>query len=39
VATMLSENVAAHRLFAKISARLETVTTHGIDEVVAPLVA
>jgi RimJ/RimL family protein N-acetyltransferase len=39
VATMLSENVAAHRLFAKISARLEKVTTHGIDELVARLVA
>jgi RimJ/RimL family protein N-acetyltransferase len=39
VATMLSDNLAAHRLFAKISARLEKVTTHGIDELVAPLLA
>jgi RimJ/RimL family protein N-acetyltransferase len=39
VATMLSDNVAAHRLFAKISKRLEKVTTHGIDELVARLVA
>jgi RimJ/RimL family protein N-acetyltransferase len=38
-ATMLSDNVAAHRLFAKISARLEKVTTHGIDELVAQLAA
>jgi RimJ/RimL family protein N-acetyltransferase len=39
VATMLSDNVPAHRLFAKISARLETVTTHGVDELVAPFPA
>jgi RimJ/RimL family protein N-acetyltransferase len=39
VATMLSDNLAAHRLFAKISARLETVTTHGVDELVAALAA
>ena len=39
VATMLSDNLAAHRLFGKISARLETVTTHGVDELVASLAA
>jgi RimJ/RimL family protein N-acetyltransferase len=39
VATMLTDNLPAHRLFAKISARLETVTTQGVDELVAPLPA
>jgi RimJ/RimL family protein N-acetyltransferase len=39
VATMLSDNVAAHRLFAKISARLEVVHEHGVDELVVELAA
>jgi RimJ/RimL family protein N-acetyltransferase len=38
-ATMLPTNVAAHRLFAKISDRLEWTREHGVDEMVAPLAA
>ena len=39
VATMHSDNVPAHRLFAKISERLESTTSHGLDELAAPLAA
>lgn len=38
-ASMLPENVAAHRLFAKISSRMEITHEHGVDEMIAPLVA
>jgi RimJ/RimL family protein N-acetyltransferase len=38
-ASMLPENVAAHRLFAKIADRLEWTREHGVDELVAPLAA
>jgi RimJ/RimL family protein N-acetyltransferase len=38
-ASMLPTNVAAHRLFAKISDRLEWTRAYGVDEMVAPLVA
>jgi RimJ/RimL family protein N-acetyltransferase len=38
-ASMLPSNIAAHRLFAKISSRMEVTTSHGVDEMVAPLVA
>ena len=38
-ASMLPTNVAAHRLFAKISTRLEWTREHGVDEMVAPLAA
>ena len=38
-ASMLPENTAAHRLFAKISSRLELTRESGVDELVAPLVA
>jgi RimJ/RimL family protein N-acetyltransferase len=38
-ATMLSDNVAAHRLFAKISERLAGTTQAGLDELVAELAA
>jgi RimJ/RimL family protein N-acetyltransferase len=38
-ASMLPTNVAAHRLFAKISDRLEWTREHGVDEMVAPLAA
>jgi|SRR4051812_2887169 len=38
-ASMLPTNVAAHRLFAKISSRLELTREHGVDELVASLVA
>jgi RimJ/RimL family protein N-acetyltransferase len=38
-ASMLPTNVAAHRLFAKISTRLELTREHGVDELVAPLAA
>jgi RimJ/RimL family protein N-acetyltransferase len=39
-ATMLPSNVAAHRLFAKLSRELvETTRHHGVDELSAPLVA
>jgi GNAT superfamily N-acetyltransferase len=36
-AAMLPTNIAAHRLFAKLSERLEITRAAGIDEVVAPL--
>ena len=36
-ATMLSDNVAAHRLFRAISLRLDTEHAGGIDELVADL--
>lgn len=39
VATMLSDNAAAHRLFALVAQRLETVSSHGVDELVAQLAA
>ena len=38
-ASMLPTNQAAHRLFAKISSRLELTRRQGVDELVAPLVA
>jgi RimJ/RimL family protein N-acetyltransferase len=38
-ASMLPSNSAAHRLFAKISSHLEVTTSHGVDELVGPLVA
>ena len=38
-ASMLSENVAAHRLFAGISARLHAEHHHGVEELVAELAA
>jgi RimJ/RimL family protein N-acetyltransferase len=38
-ASMLPSNTAAHRLFAKISSRMEIRREHGVDEMVAPLVA
>lgn len=38
-ASMLPENTAARRLFAKISSRMRVVHAHGVDELVAPLVA
>jgi RimJ/RimL family protein N-acetyltransferase len=38
-ATMLPTNVAAHRLFAKIATQLQWTREHGVDEMVAPLVA
>jgi GNAT superfamily N-acetyltransferase len=38
-ASMLPTNRAAHRLFAKISTQLELTRHHGVDELVAPLVA
>jgi RimJ/RimL family protein N-acetyltransferase len=37
-ASMLPSNAAAHRLFAKISSRLEITHGRGVDELVAPLV-
>jgi RimJ/RimL family protein N-acetyltransferase len=36
-ASLLSENVAAHRLFAAISARLRSHHSHGVEELVAEL--
>jgi RimJ/RimL family protein N-acetyltransferase len=36
-ASMLPDNRAAHRLFAKISSQLQTVHHQGVDELVAPL--
>jgi RimJ/RimL family protein N-acetyltransferase len=39
VAPMHSDNAPAHRLFAKISERLESVTSHGVDELTARLAA
>ena len=38
-ATLLGENVAAHRLMASITDRLESRIEHGLSEVVAELVA
>jgi RimJ/RimL family protein N-acetyltransferase len=38
-ASMLPTNVAAHRLFAKISSQLSWTRAHGVDELVAPLAA
>lgn len=38
-ASMLPENTAAHRLFAKISSQMRVRHAHGVDEMVAPLVA
>ena len=38
-ASLLSDNVAAHRLFAAISSRLETHRDGGIEELVAELAA
>jgi acetyltransferase len=38
-ASMLPSNAAAHRLFAKISSRLEITHGRGVDELVAPLLA
>jgi acetyltransferase len=38
-ASMLSTNHAAHRLFAKISSRLQLTHQHGVDELVATLAA
>jgi RimJ/RimL family protein N-acetyltransferase len=38
-ASMLPSNTAAHKLFAKISSRLEITRAPGVDEMVAPLVA
>lgn len=38
-ASMLPENTAAHRLFRKISSRLELTRQAGVDELVARLVA
>ncbi len=39
VATMLSENVAAHRIFRTISTRLQSGYTGGVRELVAELAA
>jgi len=38
-ASMLPENLAAHRLFKKISSQMRVTYAHGVDEMVAPLVA
>ena len=38
-ATLLGENVAAHRLFASISGRLEARYDHGLEELVADIAA
>jgi RimJ/RimL family protein N-acetyltransferase len=38
-ASMLPSNTAAHKLFTKISSRLEITRGRGVDELVAPLVA
>jgi RimJ/RimL family protein N-acetyltransferase len=38
-ASMLPENTAAHRLFRKISSRLDFTRESGVDELVAQLVA
>jgi RimJ/RimL family protein N-acetyltransferase len=38
-ATLLGENVAAHRLFASISDRLQTTYDGGLEEVVAEIAA
>ena len=38
-ATLLGENVAAHRLFASISSRLEATYDHGVEELVAEIAA
>ena len=38
-ATLLSDNVAAHRLFKAISARLSSHHSHGVEELVAELAA
>ncbi|HET6510450.1 MAG TPA: GNAT family N-acetyltransferase [Baekduia sp.] len=38
-ASMLPENVAAHRLFAKISSRMRVTHAQGVDEIVASLPA
>jgi len=38
-ASMLSDNVAAHRLFASISERLHAEHHHGVEELVAELAA
>lgn len=38
-ATLLSENLAAHRLFAAISQRLHAEHHHGVEELVAELAA
>src|SRR3954447_18993887 len=38
-ATLLSDNVAAHRLFAAISDRLRAHHSHGVEELVADLAA
>jgi RimJ/RimL family protein N-acetyltransferase len=38
-ASMLPENTASHRLFAKISSRLQLTREAGVDELVAQLVA
>jgi protein lysine acetyltransferase len=38
-ASMLPTNVAAHRLFAKIATQLRWTREHGVDEMVAPLIA
>ena len=38
-ATLLSDNVAAHSLFARISARLRYRHSHGVEELVAELAA
>lgn len=38
-ATMLSDNLPAHRLFARISDRLSTAREAGVDEIVADLAA
>jgi RimJ/RimL family protein N-acetyltransferase len=38
-ASMLPTNVAAHRLFAKISTQLRFTREHGVDEMVAALAA
>jgi RimJ/RimL family protein N-acetyltransferase len=39
VATLLSDNLAAHRLFARISSRLRSHHSHGVEELVADLAA
>lgn len=39
VATMLTDNLAAHRLFAKISERLRSSSAGGVDELIADLAA
>jgi RimJ/RimL family protein N-acetyltransferase len=38
-ASMLPANTAAHRLFAKITSRMQLTREHGVDELVAPLAA